>query len=167
MSYHQDDHQHSTSHFVASQADTYDTTPYSNRNLNDHSSFYFSVELPNEFYCDERSGIFKGHFKGRLARSLCIESNFLVFWCCWIIKVVWVQKPGDCRWNQLNYVSLILPSKFSTSVWRTKILKETTCLPRDRLNVDRHPQDAQEISLCCFAAHSAFVLCSAKRNDWR
>jgi len=60
---------------------------------------------------------------------------------------------------------LILPSKFSTSVWRTKILKETTCLPRDRLNVNRHPQDAQEISLCCFAAHSALVLCSAKHND--
>jgi len=37
MSYRQDDHQHSTSHFVASQgnlADTYDTVPYSNRNLN-------------------------------------------------------------------------------------------------------------------------------------
>jgi len=38
-------------------------------------------------------------------------------------------------------------------------------LPRDRLNVDRHPQDAQEISLCRFAAHSALVLCSAKHND--
>jgi len=37
MSYPQDDHQHSTSHFVASQGnlvDAYDMTPYSNRNLN-------------------------------------------------------------------------------------------------------------------------------------
>ena len=87
MSYHQDDHQHSTGHFVASQADTYDTAPYSNRNLNYHSSFYFSVELPNEIRLSSMLYfiVTRGAESSKAiskAGSLCIygiESNFLVF----------------------------------------------------------------------------------------